>query len=185
MPAACRHIVWGSRRHNDVSGRHRQRSANTGLAGHGAGTQEFSSATTSGCPHSPGKRGQPFGSVPMFYAQTCAMPKLRRPHPAEPGMGRTGRCRPGNATAWGTVVALGHEHDQLGGQGPRTRRGQDYGHGHAVLPVLSIESAFSPSSFSEEDVRSHDRAVLAPAAPVNRPGIFHTVMRTPTLDVSQ
>ena len=49
-----------------------------------------------------------------------------------------------------TVVALGHEHDQRGGQGPRTRRGQDYGHGHAVLPVLSIESAFSPSTFSDK-----------------------------------
>jgi hypothetical protein len=65
-----------------------------------------SSATTSGCRHSPGKHGQPFGSVPMFYAQTCATPKLRRPHPVEPGMGRTGRCRPGM---------------QLRGHGRRTR----------------------------------------------------------------
>ena len=50
-----------------------------------------------------GEARQPFGSVPMFYAQTCAMPKLRRPHPDEPGMGRTGRCRPGNATVHLTI----------------------------------------------------------------------------------
>ena len=58
-----------------------------GVAGHGAGTQESSSATTSGCPHSPGKHGQPFGSVPMSYAQTCAKPKLRRPDPSRAGAG--------------------------------------------------------------------------------------------------
>ena len=50
---------------------------------------------------------------------------------------------------------------------------------------FSIESAFSPQRLLRQDVRSHDRAVFAPAAPVNRPGHFHTVMRTTTLDVSQ
>jgi len=48
-----------------------------------------------------------------------------------------------------------------------------------------FSTAPPPGRLLRQDVRSHERAVLAPAAPVNRPGHFHTVMRTTPLDVSQ
>jgi hypothetical protein len=105
--------------------------------------------------------------------------------PSRAGDGQDWPLPSGKCNCVGTVVALGHERDQLGGQGPRIRRGQDHGHGHAVLPVLLDRVGVLPSTFSDKTFVRTTGLFLLLLLLSTVLGIFHTVMRTTTLDVSQ
>ena len=56
----------------------------------------------------------------------------------------------GKCNCVGTVVALGHEHNQLGGQARGLAEARTMGMVTLFFLFFSIESAFSPSTFSDK-----------------------------------
>jgi len=82
---------------------------------------------------------------------------------------------------------------QLGGPGSRARHSPDHGHGHVrAVPAVLLDRVQGrtglgvlPRHLLRRDIPHHDQRVLPPAVVSTALGIFHTVMKTVTLDVVQ
>ena len=70
--------------------------------------------------------------------------------PRRAGDGQDWPLPSGKCNCVGTVVALGHEHDQLGGQARGLAEARTMGMVTLFFLFFSIESAFSPSTFSDK-----------------------------------